>query len=337
MPRPASLVVLLCAAAAVVAAVGVLAHRQGRFEVPAALRTVFGDAGPSRLRAPQTLQVIGAGLGRTGTESMRMALDRLGYHTYHMFRNVQERHSPLWAAVGDDVHGGLTGAAADAVIDAMEAAGYNATVDLPACLLFERMLQRNPDARVLLTVRSSTEVWVRSFIRTIGNMCVSGALGAPPMTYLIPGAGAMHAWINDVLGLRGLADPSGGRFPSYAPDAPDVAGAAYEAWNDRVRRVVPADQLLEYQPGDGWAPLCRFLDVPDADCPTDSYPRSNDSASMQRVITAVLTITRWWWVVGPLLLLAAAAAVVGVGKLASSVGRAAVRRCCGSAGKAKVE
>ena len=84
--------------------------------------------------------------------------------------------------------------------------------------------------------------------------------------------------------------------------------ALYERHNDFVRNVVPKERMLEFEPKMGWKPLCEFLDVP---IPKDSsgkeipYPNVNDSQTMSRRLTLIMTLglLHWaallgalWWV-----------------------------------------
>ena len=60
--------------------------------------------------------------------------------------------------------------------------------------------------------------------------------------------------------------------------SPDAIKACYEAHNAEVRATVPADRLFEYQPGDGWGPLCAALGLAEPDEP---FPHSNSTAEFQ--------------------------------------------------------
>jgi hypothetical protein len=50
--------------------------------------------------------------------------------------------------------------------------------------------------------------------------------------------------------------------------------AAFDRHNAEVRRGVPPARLLEWQPSEGWAPLCAALGVP---TPHEPFPRVNTS------------------------------------------------------------
>ncbi|MDF2232838.1 sulfotransferase family protein [Albimonas sp. CAU 1670] len=196
-----------------------------------------------------TLQVIGAGFGRTGTDSMRAALDMLGFGPcHHMFElkdgSEQQR---LWRAM----------TASDAPPDwGSLLGGYRACVDWPTAAWWPELVEAFPQAKVVLTWRSP-ESWWESFSKTILPVLVRLRDSDP-----------------DAAGYRAVALRSlGGRFEDRAHCL-----AAYEANAAAVKAAVPAERLLVHGLGDGWGPLCAFLGVPVPDAP---YPRSNDAAAFQ--------------------------------------------------------
>lgn len=192
------------------------------------------------------LQVVGAGLGRTGTLSLKTALERLlGGRCYHMVEVFQHpKHVGLWrdAAEGEavDLHRLLH--------------HYVATVDWPACALWRRLADENPQALILLSTRSSAEAWWTSASQTIF-------------------VGMDDRSAEPVPGWRGMWDAV--TEPYLAPELyadQTVATAAYEAHNATVRAVADPARLLEWQPGDGWEPLCTALDLP---VPDEPFPHLN--------------------------------------------------------------
>ena len=105
------------------------------------------------------LRVVGAGVGRTGTHSLKLAIEQLtGAPCYHMVELIGNREAvPVWHA------------AIDGTMPDWEQflAGYQATVDWPACAVWRELAHAYPDAPVLLSTRSSTEAWYGSMERTI--------------------------------------------------------------------------------------------------------------------------------------------------------------------------
>jgi hypothetical protein len=51
--------------------------------------------------------------------------------------------------------------------------------------------------------------------------------------------------------------------------------AAFDAHNAHVRETAPPERLLEWQPGDGWEPICGALDLP---VPDEPFPHRNTTA-----------------------------------------------------------
>ena len=154
------------------------------------------------------MRVIGAGLGRTGTMSLKMMLNSLGYTTYHMDENIpRPHHGNQWARVADAYHAQqrLASAAAasasaaasatpthvrsadevrerSAMVQMLADDGFDASVDYPACLLYRELMARYPDAKVVLSLRRSGAKWASSISRTIGR--IPALLRRPPLSYL---------------------------------------------------------------------------------------------------------------------------------------------------------
>jgi hypothetical protein len=193
------------------------------------------------------LDVIGAGLGRTGTLSLKLALEQLGFGPcYHMLevRAAPERLEH-WNRI-----------AAGTPIDWDEVfRGFRATVDWPACNYWRELMARYPAAKVILSLRDP-ESWFRSTQATIFGDAVQS--GAPPSIVKI---------LRDVVG----------------PDLADRERciAAFERHNAAVRAGVPAERLLVFDAKQGWRPLCAFLDVPVPDAP---FPAVNTTEQFQAMI-----------------------------------------------------
>lgn len=202
-----------------------------------------------------TLRVIGAGIGRTGTLSLKQALERLlGEPCYHMEEVMTDPvvRIPLWRAA---VRGEL---------DDWEQimGGYAAAVDWPAGSFYPELMAAYPDALVLLSTRADAEVWWRSANATIIATCVK--LAAVAETEPDGVEGQFSAMISELMSARFVAE-----WTEH-----DAAVAAYDAHNARVRATVPAARLLEWQPGDGWGPLCKALDLP---IPDEPFPHVNST------------------------------------------------------------
>lgn len=210
------------------------------------------------------MKIIGAGFGRTGTLSLKAALETLGfgpcYHMVEVFENVS--HIALWQALAEGK-----------VVDWQAVYGkYNAAVDWPTCAFYESLRRFYPEAKVLLTVRDP-EKWyasVRNTIYGVGKGNGNGDGPAPPPLM------QQFAQMVNTLIWQGTF---GGRFEDkrYTIDV-------YKQHNERVKARVPADKLLVFDVQEGWEPLCAFLDVPVPDGP---FPRLNDSASFPEMAARV--------------------------------------------------
>lgn len=191
------------------------------------------------------MRVVGAGLGRTGTMSLQVALQQLlGGPCYHMTEVfAHPEHVAIWTAAFD-------GAPTD-----WESlfSGYAAAVDWPTAGKWEDISRAFPDAPVVLSTRESADVWWASASRTIFQVMDE----RPP----------------DDLGWQEMAEKM---LASFTPDWRDESAAkrAYEAHNAYVRKTVPASRLVDWQPGDGWGPLCRALGM---DEPSEPFPHTNTS------------------------------------------------------------
>jgi sulfotransferase family protein len=199
-----------------------------------------------------TLRVVGAGLGRTGTTSLKIALERLiGAPCYHMLAVRERPEDPdRWAAA----YGGNPPDWRE-FFD-----GFGACVDWPAAGCWQSIAAAFPDALILLSTRDPDSWWTSA----------AATIFPAVATYFAPDAPA-DGWT-----AMGVA-----MMTSFTPDwrEADAAKAAFVAHNDEVRRTAPADRLLEWQPGDGWEPLCERLGVP---VPVEPFPHTNTTAEARQ-------------------------------------------------------
>ena len=203
-----------------------------------------------------TLQVVGAGLARTGTASLKLALERLlGGSCYHMADvYAYPEHIRVW-------HDAISGRPTD--WDTF-LSGYRAAVDLPASAFWRELAADNPDALIVLSVRDSAEQWWDSWSHTV----------LPAVVKAEPSPGSLladyQAMIGDMLRIGlGVADPS---------DKMTMI-AVYERHNAAVRAGAPPGRLLEWKATDGWAPLAAHLGVP---VPGEPFPWANARKEFHR-------------------------------------------------------
>ena len=194
-----------------------------------------------------TLKVIGAGLGRTGTMSLKIALERLldgrCYHMTELFRHPE--HIPYWQAAADGKAIDWDRIYGDCV----------AAVDEPTAFLWRTLMEVYPEALVILSVRDPDDWW-RSADPTIMEV-KREAPSADDADRL--------AWYRMIMTLYDRVYPGG-------IDDEDSVKSAFVNHNERVKTGVPAGRLLVWEPADGWRSLCDALGVP---VPEEPFPHTN--------------------------------------------------------------
>eukprot|EP00804_Cyclotella_cryptica_P008420 CCRYP_003941-RA/>CCRYP_003941-RA protein AED:0.13 eAED:0.13 QI:52/1/1/1/1/1/2/45/359 len=229
---------------------------------------------------PKGLQVVGVGYGRTGTYSLALALDALGFPTLHT-QHLYENDAIFNHLVKDIFHNSI---AHDEIImgtpnfDLLIDAGFTGTMDLPFALYYTQIRELYPDCKFILTVRENSEVWFKSW-----NVMTS-SITQPAMytSFLFSHVKKLEwymRWLFSVVNQDKiyLTHP----FP-LPPQDKQKSIASYEKHNQHIRNTIPSTHLLEYNVRDGWGPLCRFLEV--ENCPSDQgipFPKTNSSRAVQ--------------------------------------------------------
>jgi len=189
------------------------------------------------------LKVIGAGLGRTATFSMKFALEHVGlgpcYHMSEVFAGAR-KNLPLWLDVIDGRPDWET------IFN-----GYQSMTDYPACSYWRELADYYPDAKVILTVRDP-DTWFDSVSKTIFSREMNDSLAGSPAEAMMQGA----------------------IFNAFGDQVNDRAFMTdwFERRNQKVIESLPAERLLVFSPKEGWEPLCTFLGVK---VPDEPFPRVN--------------------------------------------------------------
>jgi hypothetical protein len=205
-----------------------------------------------------TLKVIGAGFGRTGTLSLKGALEMLGYvKTHHM---AEVLPSKVQVGLWHDIAMGKK-PAWDAIFD-----GYQASVDFPSSGYYRELLAEYPDAKVVLTVRD-VDSWYRSATDTIFAF---GHAVPAWLKFFVPRVRRALEMVDACVWQRVFQ----GRFADET-----YAKQVFVDHIEAVKTHVPVDQLLIFEVKEGWQPLCQFLgcQVPDAE-----FPNLNDTNEFNR-------------------------------------------------------
>jgi len=199
------------------------------------------------------LRVIGAGFGRTGTMSLKGALEQLGFGPCHHMLEVGQNPAqlPFWQA-----------AARGELPDWDEVfAGYAAQVDWPGARFWRELAAHYPAAKVILSTRPA-DAWFDSFQATIGRVMTS------PERDSDPDRRARHEMARELIVeqvLGGIVDR-------------EHATAVFRRHEAEVRATIAAERLLVWRASDGWEPLCRFLDVP---VPDELFPHANSTEAFR--------------------------------------------------------
>jgi hypothetical protein len=198
-----------------------------------------------------SLKIIGAGFGRTGTLSLKQALETLGFTKCYHMAELTPAQIPLWRAAwrGEPVWDDLFN-------------GYQAAVDWPTSAFWPQLMRAYPDAKVLLTVRDAKS-WYRSASSTIFQRMADLSRLEDPATR--ERALMVHEIIRD---------------GTFGGDLTDEANAirVYEDNIARCKREVPAERLLVFEAKQGWSGLCAALGVPE---PTEPYPSVNSTENFR--------------------------------------------------------
>ena len=198
------------------------------------------------------LKVVGAGVGRTGTHSLKIALETLlggtCHHMIEVFAHPDE--VPVWtdAIDGRPVDWGKL----------ME--GYTAQVDWPGASFWPELAAANPDALVILSTREPD-----SWFTSCSNTIFAG------IDQMVAGG---DEWMAAMVRLFGE------RFDDHITDRAAMT-AAFERHNEKVRETIPAQRLLEWTAADGWEPICDRLGVA---VPEEPFPVTNTTKEFREMI-----------------------------------------------------
>lgn len=199
-----------------------------------------------------SLRVIGAGYGRTGTASLKLALEQLGFGPCHHMAEVLPNPDrvAIWERIGKGENGPRSALWDQAF------AGFGSTVDWPACTHWRALMEKYPDAKVILSRRDPGK-WFESVNATILNPEGVEGMRASPMGEMLD---------------RNIWSLFGGRLADR-----EHMIACYERHNAEVVKSVPKDRLLVFDAKEGWTPLCAFLGTP---VPKDPFPHVNTKEAM---------------------------------------------------------
>ena len=207
-----------------------------------------------------TLQVIGAGFGRTSTNSLKVALERLGYAPCHHMKEVMPRR--------DQVDLFNRAGAGEAVEWSVIFEGFQAACDWPSAKFHKELAAHYPDAKIVLSVRDADK-W---YDRTRSTIFAFTQSMPRWLRWLSPRMRTIHQMVTGVV-WDGVF---GGRFADEA-----YAKQVFLQNTEDVKAYYPPERLLVHHPADGWQPLCEFLGK---DMPAEPYPRVNEAHEIERIV-----------------------------------------------------
>nr|CAX77490.1 Cell wall integrity and stress response component 1 precursor [Schistosoma japonicum] len=228
-----------------------------------------------------SLLVIGAGLPRTGTTSMKRALEiLLGKPCYHMMDIMLRKHEDIgkWLQLIDEVNKTSRNEVIIHDILSEILTGYASVTDIPTCGFYRELMNVYPNAKVILTIRDKTD-WLSSLRHTVMPKCCD------------PHKQIKEEAMN-VIGYSVEIDKMITGSMEYAFQKKDINFdddelllECFDEYNKTVKETVPSDRLLIHQFGDGWEPLCKFLNV---DIPNGiDYPHANERKHMKELMKSV--------------------------------------------------
>ncbi|CAH8613894.1 unnamed protein product [Schistosoma haematobium] len=224
-----------------------------------------------------TIQVIGAGLPRTGTNSMKKALEIIySKPCYHMYEIIFKKQSDIsiWQQLIDETH--KTTSDKRKIYNGLNELlnGYIATTDLPSCSFYKELMTMYPNAKVLLTIRDKYD-WLYSLRKVVLPKSTDPwklkieegdqVLGIDSNFYKMSEDSLKFAFQKNHINL----------------DDDEILLECYDEYNRLVQEIVPPERLLIHHLGDGWESLCQFLNV---DIPNGiSYPCANSHHQMTQL------------------------------------------------------
>ena len=220
-----------------------------------------------------SIKIIGAGFPRTGTTTLKKALETLGYNgTYH-FKDLIKTPEKLkhWKELENQ---GTTDF--DDLFN-----GFQATVDFPGYPYYKILLEKYPEAKIILTVRD-VDAWYESTSRTVWKAGPQNILAKLVLLLKMQFNKKLKQTFKCIKFMRAiyLTKQFKGDFANEAH-----AKKTFFKHIDDVKNHVPESQLLIYKVSDGWAPLCEFLQC---SIPQEEFPHLNKKENFHKMVKEMI-------------------------------------------------
>ena len=213
-----------------------------------------------------SIKVLGAGFGRTGTTSLRSALEELGfgpcYHVYQLFKDPSEIEfwENLYQGKEVDFDSFFT--------------NYQAVFGFPGYYFYRQLMENFPKSVVILSY-TDPDKWYEDAANTIfsAEHFKREKEDAKIVRQNNPFIADCLDRIYDLEQSAILNGYFQGRFKDKK-----YTIIRFKQRIEEVKKVVPPERLLVYEIEQGWKPLCEFLDVP---VPDKLFPHLNHPSSFQ--------------------------------------------------------
>jgi len=219
------------------------------------------------------IKIIGAGFPRTGTMTLKTALEILGFNkTYHYKDLIADsKKLRFWLELENT---GQTD------FDALFK-GFEATVDFPGYPYYKILLKKYPDAKVILTKRDF-EKWYESTYKTIWKSARKPIIDRLKLFIRKLFNKNLRAIFKCIKFMRRvyLKDQFNNNFSSKAH-----AKNIFFKHIEEVITYVPKKQLLVYDVSEGWEPLCHFLEIP---IPNQAFPHLNKKEHFHEMVKGMI-------------------------------------------------
>ncbi|KAJ9638893.1 hypothetical protein H2201_004580 [Coniosporium apollinis] len=236
---------------------------------------------PPRVRT-KPMQVLCVGISRSATESLAVALRKLGLETYHGWDMIMEDNARTQQDWNDLTRRKYCGEPdGDVRISTAEfdkLLGHaEAVVDIAGWAFAPELIAAYPDAKVILNTRRDLDAWHRSMVQSVLKEA-----GDKWFLWF------MHFWTAELFWSWELFfTHMGPGF--YRSPWPNTARAGilhngkwvYREHCNMIRGLVPKERLLEWSVEDGWEPICKFLGK---EAPKESFPHANNPAEFKKTI-----------------------------------------------------
>ena len=220
------------------------------------------------------MKVICAGLGKTGTNTLTEAPRQLGFSVYDVEEHITFHLHPWYSILVEAKEPDFLSMYRD----------VDAVTDVPASAFYEEILKAFPDAKVILSERDSEDIWLASYIKQT-EMLLS--MKRDPLRVLLFALSSSYRKIWKTA-LRSLQFVFG--TPNYnVNESKFLLKKKYREYNERVKAVVPPDQLMIYNVKQGWEPICKFLGK---DIPSCQFPHSNAGGSTVKEMASIQNVLK---------------------------------------------